>query len=449
MTSCRDAVSEKTLSSLRPQNILIITSSGGGGHLQAAKAKYADTAKEYPEAKIIKQDLLLDWAGKYVGKFFVNKWNKAQRAGDIIELERLISYQPLAEKILYVPIFVNTLRILLREDIDLIIDTQPIGTPAIIRAMKIARNIRKKPLILEKIVTELPTEEVTHFFRPIKNLSEEDRRLIRLISTMPLTTNDESDTLFWEEHCGMQLDSVSYEKFPLRPTFSKYLGKQRTENVIEVDIPLPHAVERKLVMHTVSHGSTPVNENRNLISVTIQPEDKVSVLMLGSNPDERALLQYIQHFIDISMKKGYKKRRDLLFVFCCDSTKNEFPLQKKIEKMVAEQPNYPKSLTIFPLSFHDDEVIAPLFFRSDATFTRSGGLTSMELLSVCQGYMWIHRAEPVKKYRLLRQSRYNALGMPPWENGNALYLKEKKGAGFVTPDTFYENCHDFFSLDDN
>ena len=92
------------------------------------------------------------------------------------------------------------------------------------------------------------------------------------------------------------------------------------------------------------------------------------------------------------------------------------------------------------MCFQCDDVIASLYYRSDATFTRSGGLTAMELMSVAQGQIWIHsetRHGTINGESLGR-------GMPIWERGNASYLQEKKGARFITPETFFDGCIPYF-----
>jgi hypothetical protein len=424
--------------------ILIITSSGGGGHLQAAKAEHIRVLEKYPKAKIIQQDVLLDWAGKF-GKFCRYKWNRAQQRGDILELERLINLQPLAEILLFIPIFISMFRLLMKENIDQIIDTQPVGTAAIIKAIKISGYILKKNLILEKMITELPTEAACHFFSPIKNLKSGDKKLIRITTTYPLIGENETEDHFWEKHCGIDKSIVYYENFPLRPSFVKYDKKIQIKEPLELFIPLPDPLEMGIVTNTLQKGSAYFQKKEGGLLLSIDSTDKVSVLMLGSQPEQKALLRYIGNFIQISKEKKYRYRRDLLFVFCSDFLKEDSSIQKKIRNLVCNDPDYPQSLTIFPLSFQEDDVIAPLFSRSDATFTKSGGLTSMEILTVCKGKIWIHKSDPVKKFRLLGSSKHNNFGMPRWENGNALYLKAKKGADFITPDTFQSVSTSFFA----
>ena len=71
-------------------------------------------------------------------------------------------------------------------------------------------------------------------------------------------------------------------------------------------------------------------------------------------------------------------------------TEHKNSLLKRMHDFVQKVDNFPMHLNIIPMCFQGDEVIAPLYYRSDATFTRSGGLTSMELLSVATGQIWIH-----------------------------------------------------------
>jgi len=92
------------------------------------------------------------------------------------------------------------------------------------------------------------------------------------------------------------------------------------------------------------------------------------------------------------------------------------------------------------MCFQSGEVIAPLYYRSDATFTRSGGLTAMELMSVAQGQIWIHS----ELKNACKSETSLAKGMPIWERGNVHYLKEMKGAKLITPETFFEACASYF-----
>ena len=113
-------------------------------------------------------------------------------------------------------------------------------------------------------------------------------------------------------------------------------------------------------------------------------------MILGSHPTEEATIQYVKHFIDLSRKAGDRGYCYLLFVFCHYDASRCSSLLHRVHRVAQAAKNYPKHLNIIPMCFQEDRVIAILYSRSDATITRSGGLTSMELMSVARGKIWIH-----------------------------------------------------------
>jgi len=125
-----------------------------------------------------------------------------------------------------------------------------------------------------------------------------------------------------------------------------------------------------------------------------------------------------------------------VFVFCADQEKNQKNLFQGIYELVHSVKEYPKNLSVIPMSFQKEDVIAPLFYRTDISLTRSGGQTAMELMSVSKAQIWIHseakkQGSPISDEDLLK-------GIPGWEAGNACYLRDKLGAKIVTPHTFAE-----------
>lgn len=165
--------------------------------------------------------------------------------------------------------------------------------------------------------------------------------------------------------------------------------------------------------------------------------------MLGSQPTQQATLSYVQSFIDAFKERKESNQTHYFFVFCSQKKFEKTPLQDRIRDLILAQTNYPKNLIIIPMSSQGDDVIAPLYFRSDATLTKSGGITAMELLSVAKGKIWIHHEETslniLQKMLLSQKSSSSSYkGMPRWEYGNAIYLEELKGATIVTPETFFE-----------
>ena len=417
----------------KAKKLLLITSSGGGGHLQAAKAKASKALSDEPQTIIIEKDILIDCVGKHFGKAFNSLWNFCQKKGNLSVLKFLSKSIPRADCVLWVHIFSRILYTIIKEDVDQIIDTQPVGTSAIIKAIKCGRKLTRKPLKLEKILTELPTDKVIHFFQPIKSLSPQDRLLIKLISTAPLLYENQTNEAFWQTNCGLSEKDICYESFPLRSAFKTHTDKPQINNNIKIAIKVSSSEEKMLISNTINKGTLNAEIFLDKIDVTIDSTDLVSTILLGSHPAEEATVNYVKNFI----KMTKSTRRHLLFVFCNHHSENKNSLLKRIHDLVDEIKDYPTSLNIIPMCFQGDKVIAPLYHRSDATFTRSGGLTSMELMLVAKGQIWIH-SESTGKENL-------SIGMPIWEKGNALYLQNKKGAQFISPETFPELCASYFN----
>ncbi|MBI3211543.1 MAG: hypothetical protein HYZ47_02520 [Simkania negevensis] len=349
---------------------------------------------------------------------------------------------PFADLAASLPIFIKTLHLLIKEDIDYVIDTQPLTFP-IIKAVRIYNRWKKKEIILEKILTELPTDKVSHFLRPIKNLSSKDRRYLKLITTAPLLEKDQTPAQFWMKHCKLTENQVCYEDFPLRPSFFYYKNKSyELKEELTISIRTKSLKENALIAATIQKSTLEVEIQSDQIRVLIAPFDKVSTLLLGSQPTEKATVEYVKKFIQMAREGRDVPIRHLLFVFC-----NGKPLQKnslliRTHDLVQKTEDYPKNLAIIPMCFQGDDVIAPLYFRSDATFTRAGGLSAMELLAVSHGKIWIH-SEAKSVIPPFDQEKL-AKGMPIWEKGNALYLKEKKGAEFISPEAFCKACAPYF-----
>lgn len=422
------------------KKLLLITSTAGGGHIQAAKAKAVKALEENPDTIIIEIDIMIDCLGKHIGKTFSYLWNTSQKRGNLFLLSFFSKNIPLADILFYFHIFFRIFYTIVRNDVDQIMDTQPMGTPAIIHAIKWGQKFLRKKLKLEKIVTELPTDKVIHFFKPIKNVAKKNHELIKLVSTIPLLHKNETAKAFWKKHCGLSENAVQYEAFPLRAEFTKYKNQEfKLNKRIKIQIELSSSEEKYLITNTVKKGNLEYRNYYNKIVFHIEPTDKVATILLGSQPTEEATMNYLKRYITI-MRNLKPEQRHLLFVFCNLHIKNKNTLLKKVHDLIQKTNYYPATLNIIPMCFQTDEVIAPLYFRSNATFTRSGGLTSMELMSVAQGQIWIHSQI---KYHTIDEKKL-CKGMPIWERGNAKYLKEKKGARFVTPDTFNHVCESFF-----
>jgi len=419
---------------LKNTTYLIITASGGAGLLHAAKAQVQRLKKQDPNAKIIIKDLMLEWLGGFLGSFGVNAWNKAQKKGKVKYQELLVSLQRLAEIIFWPQIFYFVFRTLIKEDIDYVYDTQPLGTSATIKAIRLFNKISKKKLVLRKIFVDLPSIKSTHYFNNIKRLSKNDRKYVYVSTIAPQLRTNQKDEEFWKKYCNLSLDRICYKSYPIRIVFDEYLNKIRRSIDYKLKIKTENENELNLIDSVRKQGNIE-SEKINLdFEFIIRPKDFLITIILGSQPAFNATINYIQKLISF-MKKNNVKKNVIVFPYCSIFTDG---LIKKMHDMVINVKNYPENLSIIPMSFQEESVIAFLFFRSDMTITRSGGQTAVELLRVSKAKICVHSEykgdNPTEK-KLLKC-------IPAWEAGSASYMKEIMNASIINPDIFIDLCKD-------
>ncbi len=407
------------------KKILIITSSGGGGLIQTANAKEQEAVVKNPSVQIVRKDLLRDWIWKPMGQYFINFWNVAQMKGNVSAQAICVWGQFLVDLFLHPTIFCYALYTLFKEDVDHIIDTQPLCTSAIVKALRIYNKRRRKNVRLEKVLVDLPTKKATHFFRPIKKLSKENRRLVQLTTIAPLLENGETAEEFWQSTCGLSEMQVNQEEVYVRQAFRQFKGKLRPAVPMKILIRYKNTEEIRFMRKSYEKGSIKARVHPAEVEFTIDPSDKMVTILLGSQPANEATYRYAKKFA--SLAKDFPKVMNHIFIFCADHKEGEETLFKRVSEIASRMKNYPKNLSIIPFSFQREDVIASLFYRSDINCTRSGGQTAMELMCVSTGEMWVH-SEAKKGQDLLQ-------GIPGWEAASAVYLQKVRGAKIVTPDT--------------
>lgn len=410
---------------LELKRILIITSSGGGGLIQTANAKEQEIVAKNPQVQIVRKDLLKDWIWKPMGRAFINFWNRAQMKGNISAQSICVWGQFLVDLFLHPVIFCYALYTLFREDVDHIIDTQPLCTSAIVKALRIYNHKRGKQVRLEKVLVDLPTKKATHFFRPIKKLSPKNKRLVQLTSIAPLLEEGETAEEFWQSTCGLSAKEVNLEEVYVRQAFRQFKGKPKPKGAMRVVIRYKNAEEVRLMTKSLEKGSIQAKVRPGEVEFIIEPSDRMITVLLGSQPASEATYRYAKKFA--ALAKEFPKATTHLFVFCADHKEGEETLFKRVAEMAGRMKNIPKNLSIIPFSFQKEDVIASLFYRSDVNCTRSGGQTAMELMCVSTGEMLIH-SEAKKGHDLLQ-------GISGWEGASAVYLQKVRGAKIVTPDT--------------
>lgn len=420
------------------KKILIITSSGGGGLIQAANAKEQEIRAEDPDAIVVRKDVMKDWLG-VLGWFSTASYNSAQRKGNVAALTFFCWAQCMGDYVFWPKMFFGALRTFFQEDIDDVIDTQPLSTSAILTALRIFNWKRKKNVCLKKIVVDLPTKKATHFFAPIKRLSKANRSVLKLITISPLLEEGETAEQFWQTNCRLSEKEVCYEGYYVRNAFRKFQGVLLPQDPMKIKLSTKSPEEAKLMADSFEKGTIQANILNGEAVFQIDPADRMITLLLGSQPAEHATLNYVKRFI--SLLHDINDTKIHLFVFCAEHKPGSDSLFRKVSSYVHGLIDYPKHISIIPFSFQNDEGIAPLFFRSDLTCTRSGGQTAMELMSVCKGEVWIHsEANGVGDLSLEQLLK----GIPGWESANALYLHKRRGAKVVTPETFAPHAKALF-----
>lgn len=416
---------------INSNNLLLLTSSGGGGLLQAAVAKQQEVLEKEPDTVIIRRDLLKDWMG-LSSSFLINFWNRAQQKGNLRAQNICVWGQFLFDAFVWPRVFAVSLYTLFRYNIDRIIDTQPMGTSALLLAIRLYNRKRKKKVVLEKVLVDLPTKKATHFFRPIRKLTEGNRKYLRLTTIFPLLEPGETEEQFWQRNCRLQDAQICYEDLYVRKAFKGFQGKPRTSEETFLRLLYKEPGEFQLMRRAFRRGKVQAELTEKTVGFRISAESRVITILLGSQPSEEATCSYVKRFIQLAKESNSSKAPIYLFVFSAEC-KGEGSLFQKIVEVVSRAKNYPAHLTVIPFSFQTDEEIAPLFHRSDLTITRSGGQTAMELMGVGTGQMCIHSEakkngkEPLTEKDLLR-------GIPGWEAENAVYLQKVRGAFVVTPD---------------
>jgi len=421
------------------RNILIITSSGGSGHLQAAAAIEA-YAKELPNVKLKKIDLLKELGIGKIGGIAVNQWDQALKMGDIDKQIYLVNKKWLAEALFVLPIYFKILYLLWKYEIDLIVDTQPLGTKAIVHAaytVNRANEVLKRNLpkiTVSKIMTDLPTDKATHFYDAIKLLDKEERQIFELVTTIPLLKNGETDQDFWKKHCNLSIKQVRYANLPLRSAFNRYTSPFIPNKPKYLKVKFNTEDEFNLVKSCLGKDRleyTINSDGKKVIQNEVAENDQVFTVLLGGQAVIEATLEYVKKMIRWARRSKHKDSCFHLYVFCSKHISGQNTLFKQICNLTIKTKDFPKNLHVIPLALQDDTEVAPILFRSDVIIIRSGGMASMEVLKIVNGKAFIH--SEVKN--ATRKSTQHELlkGIALWEAGNAEYLIKMKHAIIVTP----------------
>lgn len=444
------------------KGILGITNGGGGGHQKAMEAVYSLFEKENScQSKSftivdIFRDSFPANLGKVIYRKINNSWNKAKKEGDIKKQEFLVkgkcfkkgpSNQQLAEIVFFIPIFISSFfRLFFNKKITLVVDTQPIGTKAIIRAIRLINFIFDRNIIFKKVLTDFPTSYATHYASSLKNLSNKDKKFLEVITTKPLIEDNASESEWWKKNFGLNFDPknprnnhVKYMEFPLRPAFKEWQNKEVKGNHSQIQIKINNDEEFEMISTSVKNEKKKLF-SKEIVNIPIDDKDFIGIFTLGSQASKKTK-EYANTLIE--NMQAYSKNnpdRKFYFFFACGEHKEKaIDLFKQIHEL---NKKIPKSLKekfhIIPIGFQDDEELAPLIHRADIGIYSSGGITCMEVLTTAKGRVLLHSDIHLKNQNFDNLNAKLLEGIALWEKGNAQYLIKEKNATMTAPGACFQ-----------
>jgi len=463
---------------------LMLTSSGGGGHmvaasvlsrkhashwhtdmaaavegLQAAKdmmstraydgltAMMAHAQKAEPVVKI---DLmsspctnLLGEHGLGVGKAFSSVWNLGQTLGSVKALTGMSKFQNIEDDVFhrqcqkYMRQVMGGNRLTRVSPPTSVVSCQPLQLSAIAAALDDIATEVGEQLTLDVYLTELPTVQASAFMNPLRVLSE---HLPQAAGTVRLHIVDpaEGNVEVLAERTGLNVSQFVIEDYmPVDETLrSKELPGPGTETTITLEAKSPR--EKSFL-------------GRETKTFNISARDSVTLVMLGSQPTVSTMREYMQRFVQSTPQRAAEDPEALHWVFFAAGDSQLQMYDKLYISLadLADRFNFLQRMTggrVRLVPFTRQSVTA-LESRADVTLTRSGGITSGELLAMSKRgdkrQVLLHlevpkdqqNIEPEPESELRNDWEKMALveGMIEWEMGNAVYLQKVLNATLVTP----------------
>ncbi len=443
---------------------LYTDSSGGGGHKAAKNAiidkdianllskiqKVVPTADDRltsteklknwcREAGLIQEkDLFHDYLGP-LGKWSSNQWDNAQKAGNIRKLEFLFSIKWFSELILGPLIFLMTLHNLRTMKPKELVCTTAVCIPGMLLAVAVYNILFKpkgeKDLHLNLYMTDMPTRYASHFFKAIRSLWESGGKK-NLILHSPRPKNDDT----WEILCKLpdnQIHILETNELPVRPAFLKAVTdyhKKTGHSAVKIKISCEE--EKKHLKKTLEaqKASTDFIDqiDNKVVQHPINPEDKNVFLMLGSQPTEQAVKDYVDRFMALAIASPKEKFR--LFAFAGKYEEGKECFYKTLCSYIqSKKAHWPTNLEAIPLSFQDPDQLVSLMLECDLV-SRSGGITTYELLVLDQANKDAKKRRFIHADRVEGRSLENS--MVQWEKGNYLFLHDTIQASLTNPQEF-------------
>lgn len=392
----------------------------GKGHETAKEGIKQQKIKEYAaQGKKLDTQADIDITGEKVissvklpfvgglGDIGVNKWNEAQKKGDLKFLENYASWGWIGEIIFYPLVYFRVKWLLqdLKVEPEFVVSTQAFCLNAIMSAMRTVNKERSWKMHMHVYLTDMPSKKAIHFFPSIRKVaaSKDLRQMLTLHAPPPLLKTGETEEQFWKKYCG-KVKVITKEKFPIREAFLETgeLKKRLEQPEVRVKIRLNHAKETDIIKNGLGKEALKASQfDGKAAELAIKHDDKLAFLMLGSQPTSKSVLNWLNSFVQEGAKATAEKDKQHYFFLYCGAPHNQKeqnPLlnavSEEIERLRKED-KLPPNLHVVPFTNQDPDEIALLMARSDVSITRSGGATAMELFT-------LHEADlPKRKDKLV------------------------------------------------
>ena len=401
---------------------------------------------------IIERDTLHDYLGR-TGKAATRQWDKAQQNNNTKKLKSLANKQWMSEKVFYKSVYRQTLKDLRKYKPKQMNSTQAMCNHAVLRAIKQYNKEEKTNLKLDLYMTDLVTPSATHFTKFIKKINgrkpskkntSNKKNTISRIDFLRLHVPNQPDKNFIETLTSKGFETknliVPTDSSPnplVHPVYTNYDINQFSLNKVSIKA---NETERELLKEL---GAITSIGNTDIFDYQMGEEDPASFIMLGSQPSDATISAYVKEYIKLANEKPSETHH--LFLFSGKYSEDKGEIYQKVIKQIKqikkdEGGQFPTNLKVLPLSYQSPEQLINLYLRC-STITRSGGLTSMELLYVHELQNKINKKFPNHNPKRFihaetTKSADETEGILNWERGNYDYLNQNIGANVLTPKSF-------------
>lgn len=480
---------------IKPKKYLILTSSGGGGHINAAEARknelvglgikedqidIVDVMGLYPKRANKEKPWVPTYSALGLDPFFsgkanTDKWDKSQREGTeeaVRRLEYLVEMQPLAEAFQSSEVKKNLLQYLYDNDVQDIFNTQALSTPAICQAVVEFNQVhQEKPLRITTTVTDLITHRAEHFLNSLKNLTHEQKKVLTMeTSTLPMTDPAEKSEDFLKKY------GVSEGLFVPRATLALEYGKVVRQETEEYTLPVKQEYKEfkdkdKIIVKAgeedekkyLEENCQSIGQKAKIIAkgkegqkpydivIDKAENDKLITITMGSQ-GSNSVIEYMDAFKQqlIDCQDKIQSSSGNIYLCIAAGKAGSGSLYEKVKAHAAEimkelPENLRAKVKILPLAFQDANHMASLLNNSDVLITRSGGMSAMEAKATYgrnpNRQVYVHSEAKLKYPDNFPKHSYDATyealmtGTVKWEGGNAEYLLREVGASLGSPET--------------